>query len=36
MSLPLTLTLLVLRLRADHEDLTVAPDDLALVATLLD
>src|SRR5687768_9037414 len=36
MSLPLTLALLVLRLRADHEDLTVAPDDLALVATLLD
>src|SRR5688500_2930003 len=36
MSLPLSLTLLVLRLRADHEDLTVAPNDLALVATLLD
>src|SRR6266542_6881166 len=33
---PLTLALLVLRLRTDHEDLTVAPDDLALVATLLD
>jgi len=32
----LTLALLVLRLRTDHEDLTVAPDDLALVATLFD
>src|SRR5438093_4983708 len=32
----LTLALLVFRLRTDHEDLTVAPDDLALVATLLD
>jgi len=34
--MPLTLPLLVLRLRADHEDLPLAPDDLALVATLFD
>jgi hypothetical protein len=36
MTLPLTLPLLVLRLRADHEDLPLAPDDLAFVAALLD
>ena len=32
----LPLPLLVLRLGADHEDLPLAPDDLALVAALLD
>src|SRR5262249_50267571 len=33
---PLSLPLLVLRLGADHEDRALAPDDLALVAALLD
>src|SRR5207249_7125312 len=33
---PLTLALLVLRLGADHEDHALSPDDLALVAALLD
>jgi len=32
----LALPLLVLRLGADHEDLALAPDDLAFVATLFD
>jgi hypothetical protein len=34
-AIPLTLPLLVLRLGADHEDLPLAPNDLAFVATLL-
>jgi len=32
----LSLPLLVLRLGADHEDLPLPPDDLALIAALLD